>query len=140
MPDVATNEKISVNSPTGPATIDNPLYNYTFHPLTATDLPDLPQYPSSVRNPNATTVQSNESMANAALNNAAAYWHDYVYYLFSDQPNYQNFSNVYGGSDNNLENIHGGIHNYVGGSAPNLGHMTLLWYSAMDPIFWLHHA
>ncbi|MCJ1331076.1 hypothetical protein MMC10_007763 [Thelotrema lepadinum] len=123
MPDVATSPKLSINTPQGRQNVDNPLYNYTFHPLVPSDLPD-------------------EQMSNAALNNAASYWHDNTFLLFSSEPSYQAFSNVYGGAPtgNTIENIHGGIHNYVGGASPNLGHMTLLWYSAMDPIFWLHHA
>ncbi|KAF3924743.1 Tyrosinase [Arthrobotrys entomopaga] len=32
-----------------------------------------------------------------------------------------------------LEGIHGDVHNQIGGFMP------ILWYSAFDPIFWLHH-
>lgn len=42
-----------------------------------------------------------------------------------------------------LENMpHGGIHNWVGGTAPNgsPGFMATLRYAPRDPIFWLHHA
>ena len=41
MPDVTTNPKISINTPQGFQNIDNPLFNYTFHPLVPTDLPDV---------------------------------------------------------------------------------------------------
>ena len=36
--------------------------------------------------------------------------------------------------------VDGGIHDLVGGSDADIGHMTLFWYSAFDPVFWLHHA
>ena len=38
---------------------------------------------------------------------------------------------------NNIENIHNGIHNFVGG---NPGHMVYPEVAAFDPVFWLHHA
>ena len=45
MPDVTTNSKISVNTPGGFIIIDNPLYNYTFHPLVPADLPEVSSFP-----------------------------------------------------------------------------------------------
>ena len=41
MPDVVTSPKLSVNTPQGARIIDNPLFNYTFHPLVPSDLPDV---------------------------------------------------------------------------------------------------
>ena len=38
---------------------------------------------------------------------------------------------------NNIENIHNGIHDFVGG---NLGHMSYPEVAGFDPVFWLHHA
>ena len=39
---VGGSEEVTVNGPTGPVVIDNPLFTYKFHPLNATDLPDFP--------------------------------------------------------------------------------------------------
>ena len=61
-------------------------------------------------------------------------WHDKAYLLLSSVSDWHTFTD-------HLERLHGGIHIYVGGpTSPNNGHMTFLWYSAFDPIFWLHHA
>jgi tyrosinase len=45
-------------------------------------------------------------------------------------------SNSVLGTYNSLENIHNGIHTWVGGT----GHMALIPWSSYDPIFWIHHA
>lgn len=65
-----------------------------------------------------------------------------IYKLFSTCNDYSGFSNAASDArsdacQDSLESIHNNIHNDVGG--PN-GHMTILWYAAMDPSFWLHHA
>jgi tyrosinase len=38
-----------------------------------------------------------------------------------------------------LENIHGSIHVFTGGTGSATGHMTHVPVAAFDPIFWLHH-
>jgi tyrosinase len=38
---------------------------------------------------------------------------------------------------NNIESIHGTIHSTVGGEE---GNFYIVYYSAFDPIFWLHHG
>jgi tyrosinase len=58
-----------------------------------------------------------------------------VYTLLAFEKDYLRMSCEVQGPGN-IENIHGTIHNTVGGSA----HMWNLRYSAFDPIFWLHHS
>ena len=58
-----------------------------------------------------------------------------VYNLLAFEHNYLKMSSEVQGP-NNIENIHGTIHNTIGGNA----HMWNLRYSAFDPIFWLHHS
>ena len=41
MPDVINSPMITINTPMGSQQISNPLYTYTFHPLTPSDLPDV---------------------------------------------------------------------------------------------------
>ena len=57
MPDVVTNPKIFINAPGGSQLIDNPLYNYTFHPLVPSDLPDV-----SVKAQNQTAYTNSSSL------------------------------------------------------------------------------
>lgn len=64
-----------------------------------------------------------------------------TYQLIAEQSNYGPFSNTgyadgRGGRYNSIENMHNAIHSLVG----NGGHMSIIPYSAFDPIFWLHHA
>ena len=64
-----------------------------------------------------------------------------TYQLIATQSDYAPFSNTAHSDDrdgqyNSLENIHNGIHTFVGGG----GHMGDIQYSAFDPLFWLHHA
>ena len=41
MPDVLNQPLININTPNGSQIVDNPLYNYTFHPL-----PSQPDFPN----------------------------------------------------------------------------------------------
>ncbi|MCJ1347034.1 hypothetical protein MMC31_005255, partial [Peltigera leucophlebia] len=64
-----------------------------------------------------------------------------TYQLIAEQSNYAPFSNTgytdgRGGRYNSIENMHNVVHSLVG----NGGHMSIIPYSAFDPIFWLHHA
>jgi tyrosinase len=145
LPTVVTLSSISVNKPTGQATIANPLYTYKFPTRPSTsDFPDQSQAPQSylqtVRTPDA-NGNSNHAAINAALKQNAGYLHDTTYMILTRPASYAEFaSNGYPGTIQgygSLENPHGTVHNLVGGSG---GHMTYLDYSGFDPIFWLHHA
>lgn len=141
-------ENVTVNTPNGTGMIPNPLFSYQFHPLSATDLPDPPysvwpttlRYPTSSSDPNA---QSQNGLLAQALDNIRLSQRDRVYIQLTTATNYTQFSNegwtqgLPPGNYDSLESIHDVIHNTVGG--PNDGHMSLIPYSAFDPIFWLHH-
>lgn len=64
-----------------------------------------------------------------------------TYQLLTSPSSYSQFScNNPGGffnGANNIEDIHNGIHNWIGGA---IGSMTSPGFAAFDPIFWLHHA
>lgn len=81
MPDVVNQPKVSIVSPTGPQTIDNPLYQYKFHtfPLNPVDFPTDPnvagdfwlaKYPYTVRGAATQGGPSNVAAANSALQNS----------------------------------------------------------------------
>ena len=142
MPDVVTSEQLTINTPQGTQTIPNPLSAYHFNPYVASDFStDLPPYNVTVRTPDA-AGRSKTDIVQATLKKYQAFLHDSVFGLFTSATEYQGFSNAAApGGGNSIENVHGGVHNFVGGTAPELtGHMTLFPYSAFDPIFMLHHC
>ncbi|KAK7953523.1 hypothetical protein PG988_014217 [Apiospora saccharicola] len=139
---------VSINTPTGKKTVNNPLFQYSFQSSSKTgprtsDFPgnNAPQaYRNTVRTPNRQGA-SNHAAVNTALKRNAAYLHDTTYLILTQTDNYAEFSNNgYPGTIQgygSLENPHGTIHNAVGGSG---GHMSYLDYAGFDPIFWLHHV
>lgn len=100
----------------------NPRYNETV-PVNKTRLVRDPNAPSR-NDVVAKNLDGNRRNIQLRVYNLLAFEHDYL----------KMSSEVQG--PNNMENIHGTIHNTVGGVA----HMWNLRYSAFDPIFWLHHS
>ncbi|KAI9806662.1 MAG: hypothetical protein M1825_006119 [Sarcosagium campestre] len=145
MPNNVNVRTISVNTPTGRKTIDNPLYSYKFHVRNPnSQFPssdgDIARYQQTVRYPDA-NGNSRPNAVNDQLLANQANLHDRTYLLLTRQPSYAPFSNT-GYTDNrgqtydSLEAIHNDIHGLTG----NGGHMSYVPYSAFDPIFWLHHT
>lgn len=66
-----------------------------------------------------------------------------LYNLFANYPNFTSFSNEgWIPTDNNgtydsIESLHDSIHTLGGG---NYGHLSIIQYSAFDPLFMLHHV
>lgn len=136
---------VVINVPTGTAEVENPLYDYNFHwgnegnVFLNKSIP-FDAFPWTVRNFNSTSRASDHAAANAKLLSNFGTVSAKVYQLFTDPSDYSTFScmtaNGVQNAANNIEVIHGNIHNSVGGE----GHMTYPEVSAFDPIFWLHHA
>ncbi|KAL8776949.1 MAG: hypothetical protein Q9213_008074 [Squamulea squamosa] len=151
MPPEVSQPTIYIKTPNGTVSVSNPLYNYTFHPLPSNDDfppiggpsngPQVWYFPSTVRYPDSNN-QSQPDLVNKQLQANGAAFHSQTYALLTQQPDYAIFSNYrYNdgrgiGRYNSLENMHNGIHMFVG----NGGHMSNIPYSSFDPIFWLHHA
>ncbi|ETN37390.1 uncharacterized protein HMPREF1541_08381 [Cyphellophora europaea CBS 101466] len=145
LPAVVQDATIIINTPAGRTAVQNPLYKYSFQwdaggngfPRDQVKLADLP---FTVRHWNSETRQSNQTAASAEMLANAGQIVASTYQLFTDVTDYVSFScftpNGRLNSGNNVENIHGNIHNIVGGN----GHMLYPEISAFDPIFWLHHA
>lgn len=89
-----------------------------------------------MRNPTTAdaNAKSNNSKSATDLENNRSSMQARVYNLLSMQDEYLNMSTKLIPGDS-MESIHGTIHDTVGGD----GTMTWLFYSAFDPIFWLHH-
>jgi tyrosinase len=149
LPDSVARPTITVTTPNGTQTIDNPLYAYTFHPMDPGIFWDqFLQWPQTLRWPS--TKQANAvTQVNrllSTLNTQQPSWGQRIYNLFVLDPNYDfmDFSNeIFNPASSSsqvdsIESIHNSIHTEIGG--PNLGHMAIIDVSAFDPIFWMHHA
>ena len=147
MPSTITDKFVTVQTPSGPQNWINPLFRFDTHPLDHAGFLDDPwdNWPVTLRYPNSTdpvAVVSQDSQASSTMNSDNPNLRNRIYKLFSTCTDYSGFSNAASDARTNscqdsLESIHNNIHNDVGG--PN-GHMTILWYAAFDPAFWLHHA
>jgi tyrosinase len=145
LPDAVQYSSVKITTPDGPQLVENPLFDYNFQGNAdfngfPRDRVPLADFPYTVRHLDYNTQQSNQSAVNAELLANAGHVMSSTYTLFTQVTDYLDFScvapNGQSNTGNNLEILHGFIHNAVGG----LGHMTWPEVSAFDPIFWLHHA
>ncbi|KAL6244485.1 hypothetical protein RBB50_008727 [Rhinocladiella similis] len=144
LPDVVSQPQITVNTPEGWQTIDNPLFSYKFQSNAAGNgFPSahpLANLESTVRWYDTATQQSNQNAATATLRAQAPGILSLTYQLFTTISDYTLFScNNPGGKPgilNNIEAIHNNIHNSIGG----FGHMNFPETAGFDPVFFLHHA
>lgn len=145
---ISGSASIQITLPTGPKTINNPLFQYHFHPVTSNDFPDDPvstktsvhlrasadykkfdywpntlRYPNSDENPNA---QSQNPLVVSEMDQSQASFSQRFIVLLQAYSSYSNFSNKawIPNSANNydsLESLHDQIHGLVG---INGGHMA----------------
>ncbi|RYP23081.1 hypothetical protein DL765_001336 [Monosporascus sp. GIB2] len=139
---------IAVSGPNGVQTIANPLFSYTFKPFNASIFPELPfntwnetkRAPRPINSPAAT---SNNSFVARALDSQMPSFQQRLYNLFANYPNYTSFSNEAwiptddNGTYDSIEALHDSIHTLGGGA---FGHLSIIQYSAFDPLFLLHHV
>ena len=147
MPPSLTEKYVTVMTPSGQQNWINPLFRFDTHPLDHAGFLQDPwdNWPVTLRYPNSSdpvAVVSQNDQAVARLNSDGPNLRNRMVQLFSTCHDYTAFGNSAsdartGSCQDSLESIHNNIHNDVGG---NNGHMTILWYAAMDPSFWLHHA
>ncbi|TVY16673.1 Polyphenol oxidase 1 [Lachnellula arida] len=140
-PDVMTWPNVSINTPSGPQNVTNPLYRYTFlnHPEPAKWFPTdqetyLGSQPWSIRQPDNNNV-SNEAAMEGQFAQEGQSLSDQVWSVFAKTRDYNNMSTT-SNKGNAFEGPHGTVHVLIGGN----GHMTYLSFSAFDPAFFLHHA
>ncbi|KAF2735384.1 Di-copper centre-containing protein [Polyplosphaeria fusca] len=140
-PAVLQQPTISVVLPNGTTTINNPLFSYVFHPLSASDMGNVVPwsvYPSTLRSPSTRTAKavSQNSKVASGLDQNRPNIQSRVYNVLALQNDYDDISNDQTDGDS-LESTHDTIHTLVG--AGN-GHMGQVPYAAFDPAFMLHHA
>ncbi|KAJ4414265.1 hypothetical protein N0V82_008047 [Gnomoniopsis sp. IMI 355080] len=143
---VGGSPQMNVSGPAGPQIIANPLFTYEFKPpnpevfLNVTPWAD---WDSTRRAPLSTDpdAASNNSAINQNLVDHMVQNQQRLYNLFSSYDNYTLFSNEGWAADtsqyDSLESLHDNVHAMLGGSD---GHMTIVPFSAFDPLFVLHHV
>ncbi|KAH6678140.1 hypothetical protein B0J14DRAFT_582032 [Halenospora varia] len=133
VPPAITQPQIQVITPTGIQTITNPLYQYKFQGYFAQSAlhSGLGQ---TVRNPDTVDGPSNYDKINALMSGEGATGKSWT--ALVKIKDYDTFATA-AVPGTSVEAVHGEIHNIVGG---DYGHMTMLDWSAFDPIFWLHHC
>ncbi|KAI9754063.1 MAG: hypothetical protein M4579_004883 [Chaenotheca gracillima] len=145
LPDSLTTPTVKVNTPNGTQTVNNPLFSYTFQPLNKQDLPNSPfvNWTTTLRYPTNDSINavSQNNLVGQQLDNSQGSFKDRLYNLFTAYPDYTNVSNKGwypndGGNYDSFESLHDQIHGLVGSG----GHMSIIDYSAFDPIFFLHHT
>ncbi|ETI25886.1 hypothetical protein G647_02663 [Cladophialophora carrionii CBS 160.54] len=144
LPDVVAEPQITVNTPRGWQTMDNPLYQYVFQSNAVGNgfpLSDpMANFSRTVRWWNQTSKSSNQSAATAALLANAPAIQSLVYQMFTTVTDYTAMSCTWPGGQmgtgNNIETIHNSVHNSIGG----YGHMQFPEVAGFDPVFYLHHA
>ncbi|KAH8662913.1 hypothetical protein BGZ60DRAFT_412262 [Tricladium varicosporioides] len=133
VPPAITQPQIQVTTPTGIQTITNPLYQYKFQGYFSQSalLNGLGQ---TVRNPDTVDGPSNYDKINALMSGEGATGKSWT--ALVKIKDYDTFATT-ALPGTSIEAVHGEIHTIIGGDN---GHMTLLDWSAFDPIFWLHHC
>jgi tyrosinase len=159
---VALKETVTVDPPSGPTTINNPLFSYHFqHTPTELQSPPYSFWPQTLRHPTSLSSRNAKSQptvlkrffenqaTKANINSTDPKAHlnlrDRILALLSpgtQYEQYQAFSNeAWIPNDSpadydSLEGVHNVIHTIVGWG----GHMAYPDWAAFDPIFWLHHT
>jgi tyrosinase len=144
LPSAVTTPQIQVTRPNGAsATIGNPLFQFSFHPLKPSDFQNQAPFSVWTSTKRAATsqdrnAQSQNNQVEASLQAGMGSFRNRLYNLFTRQTTFNLFSNKGSGqtTGDNLESIHDFIHSTFGGNS----HMNFPQYAAFDPIFFLHHA
>ncbi|KAK7745478.1 hypothetical protein SLS53_002976 [Cytospora paraplurivora] len=143
---IGDNPKINISGPSGIKKIANPLFSYAFKPADPgvfQDLAPWANWSTTRRAPTSldASAPSNNSVVNDYLTNHTVQNQQRLYNLFANYDNYTIFSNEGWASDtshyDSLEALHDNVHAMLGG--PD-GHMTIVPFSAFDPLFFLHHC
>jgi tyrosinase len=135
--------QVTITAPDGSRILtDNPLYQYTFHPIDQSFQDPYSSWPTTLRQPDGTDSDATDDVdrLRSVLSSAQSNITTSTYNLLTRVNTWPAFSNHSvddgGSASNSLEGIHDGIHVDVGGN----GHMSDPAVAAFDPIFFLHHA
>ncbi|EPS45144.1 hypothetical protein H072_877 [Dactylellina haptotyla CBS 200.50] len=140
-PAIIKQQKVTVVTPDGKKTIDNPLYSYRFK---GKDEYDIFNNPASSRL-NGTTFTTRgdgtplnfktyEDLVDQRIQKNFIARRQRTYEALMSETGYNEFSAA-------LESVHNELHNTIGGvsGGPGYSVMCILGFASFDPVFWLHH-
>ncbi|KAF3144025.1 hypothetical protein TWF569_007191 [Orbilia oligospora] len=130
-PDIVKKEKVTVITPDGQKTIDNPFHSYIFKD--DENKPFKKPFIGAERTTRGTskfTGVSDEAAADKAMQAGFITRRQQTFNNLMSTSSFNDFSSA-------LEVLHNQVHVEIGGEGG--GAMYYLAYSAFDPIFWLHH-
>ncbi|KAF3161780.1 hypothetical protein TWF217_007688 [Orbilia oligospora] len=130
-PDIVKKEKVTVITPDGQKTIDNPFHSYIFKD--DENKPFKKPFIGAKRTTRGTskfTGASDEAAADKAMQAGFITRRQQTFNNLMSTSSFNDFSSA-------LEVLHNQVHVEIGGEGG--GAMYYLAYSAFDPIFWLHH-
>ncbi|KAF3174097.1 hypothetical protein TWF788_008807 [Orbilia oligospora] len=130
-PDIVKKEKVTVVTPDGQKTIDNPFHSYIFKD--EENKPFKKPFIGAKRTTRGTskfTGASDEAAADKAMQAGFITRRQQTFNNLMSTSSFNDFSSA-------LEVLHNQVHVEIGGEGG--GAMYYLAYSAFDPIFWLHH-
>ncbi|KAH7330221.1 hypothetical protein BKA65DRAFT_404823 [Rhexocercosporidium sp. MPI-PUGE-AT-0058] len=146
MPVVVNQPNVTITTGLGIQSVRNPMYRYKFQkfPLDPVYFPAdnsvagdawLARYPYTVRGaPDTQNSPSDPDTANNALLRSNLMITKY--YALVKPASFNEFGTT-ATPGTSIESVHNQVHGCIGLTG---GHMSILSYSAFDPIFWLHHA
>lgn len=142
-PEVISLLQVTITGPDGKSKlVDNPLYQYRFHPIDPSFPTPFNNWPTTLRRPKTQSPTEGDNVAElvAVLKNAQSNIRSNTFNMLTRVNTWPAFSNSTAGdggsTSNSLEAIHNSIHNLVGG----IGHMGDTGTAGFDPIFYLHHT
>ncbi|CAK7275091.1 hypothetical protein SEPCBS119000_006504 [Sporothrix epigloea] len=149
LPDAVISPTISYNSPSGPATMRNPLFTYQFpnFPFKSSQggfggsLAQFNQTKRCTLVSGAAAGVSDLDLASSVLDDDSAQLQDKVYAVFTQSTTFEAMATT-SNSGASFEEPHNIIHDDIAcfSVAGHSGHMGDLNWSGFDPIFMLHHA
>ncbi|KAF3286952.1 hypothetical protein TWF970_008782 [Orbilia oligospora] len=130
-PDIVKKEKVTVITPDGQKTIDNPFHSYIFKDQeNQTFKKPFIGAKRTTRGTSKFTGVSDEAAADKAMQAGFITRRQQTFNNLMSTSSFNDFSSA-------LEVLHNQVHVEIGGEGG--GAMYYLAYSAFDPIFWLHH-
>ncbi|CAK7264897.1 hypothetical protein SEPCBS57363_001313 [Sporothrix epigloea] len=149
LPDAVISSTISYNSPSGPATMRNPLFTYQFpnFPFKSSQggfggsLAQFNQTKRCTLVSGAAAGVSDLDLASSVLDDDGAQLQDKVFAVFTQSTTFEAMATT-SNAGASFEEPHNIIHDDIAcfSVAGHSGHMGDLNWSGFDPIFMLHHA
>ncbi|KAF5359836.1 hypothetical protein D9756_003579 [Leucocoprinus leucothites] len=142
--EVIRNEQIQIVDYNGSkVSVQNPILRYQFHPIDPSFSPyrDFNTWRTTIRNPDRNKRENIPGLIRK-MGIEGDQIREKTYNMLKFNDNWELFSNHAEGDDqhaNSLEAVHDDIHGVVG-FGQTRGHMTVPFFAAFDPIFWLHHT